>query len=60
MPEDDIVREIRVEYKKAAMQGDVLIPHVTLGEEECVVALCGEDGVIYAVVAFLTERKTDA
>ena len=60
LPEDDIVREIRVEYKKAAMQGDVLIPHVTLVEAECVVTLCGEDGVIYAVVAFLTERKTDA
>ena len=47
----DKVKEIRVDYKKAAVLGEVLIPRVTkTGEDEWTIVLAGEDKEIRAVV----------
>ncbi len=45
------VKEIRVDYKKAAVLGEVLIPRVTkTGEDEWTIVLTGEVKEIRAVV----------
>ena len=53
LPEDFSLKEIRVEYRKAAVQGDVLLPRVTMQEEQVVVALCAEDSSVYALVELI-------
>ena len=45
--------EVRVEYKKAAMCRDVIVPHVTIEDPRVTVVLCAPDGQPYAVVVFL-------
>ena len=45
-------KEIRVEYKKAAVLGDVIVPRVTISEKEATIVLTDENGTIYAVVQF--------
>lgn len=53
LPEDFKTDETRVEYRRAAVQGDVLIPRVSIEKKRVVVALCAEDEKPYAVVEFL-------
>ena len=53
VPEDFIIEEIRAEYKKSAMCGDVILPRVTKEEHKITVNLAAEDGKTYAVVEFL-------
>ena len=53
VPEDFIIEEIRAEYKKSAMCGDVILPRVTKEEHKITVNLAAEDGRTYAVVEFL-------
>ena len=50
IPESFQIREIRVEYKKAAVLGDVMIPRISREKEACTVALCSQDRTAYAVV----------
>ena len=50
IPDSFQIREIRVEYKKAAVLGDVMIPRISREKEACTVALCSQDGTAYAVV----------
>lgn len=50
LPEDIKIRQIRAEYKKAAVLGDVMIPRISRREEACTVALCSPAGTVYAVV----------
>ena len=53
--EQDRVESIQVEYKKAAVEGDTLIPRVTV-ESECItVALVAEDGKAFAIVKFFAK-----
>lgn len=56
VPEAFAIREIRVEYKKAALCRDVLAPHVTVEETRVVVALCALDQKPYAVIVFLGDK----
>lgn len=55
------IREIRADYKKAALLGDVMIPrisHEDQGEKQVwTVALSGDTGEIYAVIWLLTEKR---
>lgn len=51
LPEEFQVGELRVEYKKAAVLGDEMIPRVTKTDEGYITALCGAEGQIYAVVS---------
>lgn len=53
LPEDFNVREIRVEYKKAAVLNDVLYPRVTVDGNEVTVVLADEKGRTYATVLFI-------
>lgn len=53
LPEEYDVKEIRVEYKKAAVLGDVIVPCVALTEKEATVVLTDAYGAVYAVVQFI-------
>lgn len=53
LPEDFQVKEIRVEYKTAAVYGDVIVPRVTIREKEVTVVLVNGEGKAYATVLFL-------
>lgn len=53
LPENFSAKEIRVEYKKAAMFEDVIIPRVTVSEKEVTVVLVDEDGKAYATILFI-------
>lgn len=52
LPQDFKVRELRVEYKKAAMLGDVMHPFVEEQEEKITVVLADEEENPYAVIEF--------
>lgn len=53
LPDDFDVKEIRVEYKKAAVLKDTICPRVTVKEKEVTVVLVDADGKPYATVLFL-------
>lgn len=57
LPEGFKVKEIRVEYKIAAVLGDVMIPRVTVTEDMVTVALVNADGKLYAAVQFLGDCR---
>lgn len=46
------VRQMRVEYKKSAVYGDVIYPKTAYEQGRVVVELCDESGKAYAVVEF--------
>lgn len=53
LPRGFEVAEIRVEYRKAAVLGDMIYPRVTLTKEDMTVVLADEEGNIYSTVLFL-------
>lgn len=53
LPEDFCVKEIRVEYKNAAVLGDVLVPRVTIKANEATIVLVNEEGKVYATALFI-------
>ena len=53
IPEEFSVKEIRVEYKIAAVLGDVMIPRVTVKEDEVIVVFVTSKGQMYATIQFL-------
>lgn len=44
------IKELRVEYKKAAVLGDMIYPRISKGENSDTIALCDREGNPYAVV----------
>lgn len=52
LPEDFKVKQIRVEYRKAAVLHDVVVPFVCTEPQKCTVSLCGSDEKPFAVVEF--------
>ncbi len=50
LPEDIRIAELRVEYKKSAYLGDVMIPRISRVQEGYVVALCDSAGSSHAIV----------
>ena len=50
LPEEIRVKELRAEYKKAAVLGDKVCPRVTADGGSYTVALCSEKGSPYAVI----------
>ena len=50
LPERMRIRELRAEYKKAALLGDVIIPRVSCADGVYTVALCDGEGAPYALV----------
>ena len=55
LPAEYEAKEIRVEYKKAAVLGERIVPRVTITEQEAIVVLADESGNVYAVVQFLSK-----
>ena len=57
IPEGLEIKEIRADYKKAAVLGSVLIPRVSQGpDQEWTVTLADEDGEAYAIVWLRTRE----
>lgn len=54
LTEDTKIRELRAEYKKAAVLGDIITPRISRQGDEYTVALCGNDGTPYAVIWLYT------
>lgn len=52
IPAEAVVSQVRVEYKKSAVLGDVIHPFLVEEDERTVVELCDGEGNIYAVVEF--------
>ena len=50
LPENMKIHQLRVEYKKSAVLGDVIYPKVAYEDERTVVELCDADGKPYAVI----------
>lgn len=57
LPDDFRAAGIRVDYKRAAMPGDMLYPAVTEADGEITVVLADAAGKPYALVVFLRERQ---
>ncbi len=55
LPEGFVIGQMRAEYKKQALLGDVFYPAVKLENGKITVALCCENGEPYAVIEF-TEK----
>lgn len=53
LPEEFETASIRVEYKKAAVLGDLLYPEVRKDGDDIIVSLADEAGKPYAVVSFI-------
>lgn len=50
IPGDTHICEVRVEYKKAAVLGDVMIPQISRGDGTYVISLCDQERNPYAVI----------
>ena len=50
LPEQIPIRQIRVEYKKSAVLGDMIFPKVAKEADRFVTELCDETGKPYAVI----------
>lgn len=55
LPENFKIWQMRTEYKRQALLGDVLTPRVTVSGQLCTVALVNTDGMPYCVIEF-TEK----
>ena len=55
LPENFQVKQIRVEYRKAAVLHDIIVPFVNTEPQRCTVSLCGSDEKPFAVVEFSAE-----
>jgi acyl-ACP thioesterase len=56
LPEDFVVSEVRVEYRRAAKEGDFMCPRVGRSKNGIVTALCDETGKPYAVVECIPDN----
>ena len=56
LPEEFKVKEIRVEYKLAAVLGDMMVPRVTVKDHEVTVAFVTTAGQLYAAIQFLGDN----
>ena len=57
LPDDFVIAELRVEYKKAAVLDDRMIPVVHEKEGAYTIVLNAEDGHLYAAVEFIGRKK---
>lgn len=50
IPQEKIIRQVRVGYTKSAVLGDIIYPKYAEEEERTVVELCDANGGIYAII----------
>ena len=53
IPENFEIKQMRAEYKKAAVYGDMIVPRVNVISDIYTIALCDETGKAYAIVEFM-------
>lgn len=58
IPNDFKIWQMRVEYRKQALLGDIMIPRVSISEDVCTVALVNTNGMPYCVVEFSKNPNT--
>lgn len=56
VPDDFQTKKLRVEYKKSAVYGDIIVIKRAIEEERLVVELCDQEEIPYAVVEFIGEQ----
>ncbi len=59
LPQGFEIAQMRAEYKKSAVLGDVICPKVSIEENKVLVSLDDENGKAFAVVEFLKRENTD-
>ena len=52
LDKERVIRQVRVEYKKSAVLGDIIVPKSGERDDQTVVELCAADGELYAAVEF--------
>lgn len=52
LPEDVIVTAMRVEYRRQAVLGDIIIPSISIQDKKYVIVLSNKDGLPYAITEF--------
>ena len=52
LPKDKEVHQMRVDYKKSAVYGDMIYPRIAAEDDRTVVELCDENAKPYAVIEF--------
>lgn len=52
LDQERVIRQVRVEYKKSAVLGDMIVPRTGDRDGRTVVELCTTEGELYAVVEF--------
>ena len=52
IPEDFSIHQMRAEYKKQAVLGDVIVPEVSYDQGKWIVSLCDEKKNPYAIIEF--------
>lgn len=57
LQEEMAVRQVRVEYKRSAVLGDVIYPRIAREKERTVVELCNVDGQPYAVTELTGDKR---
>ncbi len=55
LPKEMFLGQIRVEYKKSAVYGDIMYPMIHEDEKGTIVKLCDKDGQLFAAVEFTGE-----
>ena len=50
VPQETVVKQLRVDYKKSAVLGDMIFPKMSAEDGRIVVELCDGEGRPYAVV----------
>ena len=57
IPEHFEPAQVRVEYKKAALLGDVIVPYMTEEKGRILLGLCDKEGQTYATIEWIGEYK---
>ncbi|MCI8285305.1 MAG: acyl-[acyl-carrier-protein] thioesterase [Firmicutes bacterium] len=57
LPKDSAVRQVRVDYRKAAVLDDIMVPKLYINKNIYTVGLESDDGEIFAIVEFDIENK---
>lgn len=57
LPKEIHVKQVRVEYKKSAVYGDMILPEINKEGTKTTVKLCDTEGGLYAAVEFIGEEK---
>ena len=52
LPQDTTFHQIRVEYRRSAVLGDVIVPWIIEEEDRILIRLCDNEKKLFAIVEF--------